>query len=128
MAVRDLDHREKSSHHQGNQTSKVLALTSTRSRRRRPYRRTPLGWTKDGRPDQLVNGGHAAHRGVGLELLCWLNSNKGTKCDIEISDSRALFREFKCAASESWTPLASLSLGLPAGTIALNSDLMNPSG
>src|SRR6516225_10940004 len=45
----------------------------------------------------------------------WLNSNKGTKCDIEICDSRALFGEFKCAASESWTPPASLPIGLPAG-------------
>jgi DNA-binding LytR/AlgR family response regulator len=44
-----------------------------------------------------------------------LNSNKGTKCDIEICYSAALFREFKCAASESWTPPASLPLGLPAG-------------
>jgi hypothetical protein len=49
----------------------------------------------------------------------WLNSNKGTKCDIEICDSRALFRfrEFKCAASEFWTPPASLPLGLPAGQL-----------
>ena len=47
----------------------------------------------------------------------WLNSNKGTKCDIEIYDSRALFRGFKCAASECWTrqhpyPLACLHLYL----------------
>src|SRR6516162_11140355 len=42
-------------------------------------------------------------------VLVWrLNSNKGTKCDIEICDSRALFGEFKCAASESCTPPASL--------------------
>ena len=26
---------------------------------------------KDGRPDQFVNVGHTAHRGVGLELLCF---------------------------------------------------------
>jgi len=37
-----------------------------------------------------------------------VNSNKGTKCDIEICDSRALFGKFKCAASESCTPPASL--------------------
>jgi hypothetical protein len=66
--------------------------------------------------ENLLNGGQ---RGTFLECdrgkRMGLNSNKGTKCDIEICDSRALFGEFKCAASESWTPPASLPLGLPAG-------------
>lgn len=45
----------------------------------------------------------------------WLDSNKGTKCDMEICDSRAPFREVKFAASESWTAPASLPLGLSEG-------------
>src|SRR6516165_6677716 len=40
--------------------------------------------------------------------------------------SRALFGEFKCAASESWTPPASLPLGFPAGQSPLSASLLLP--
>jgi hypothetical protein len=67
------------------------------------------GWLADSREFLLWK------KRTDVERRVWLNSNKGTKCDIEICDSRALFGEFNCAASESWTPPASLPLGLTAG-------------